>query len=154
MKRFRFRLDTVMKVYKIRQDHAQTTLHERLAEDRLAQQKLRECEQALHSSSELADQQHAEPCCIAELLQHRMYLNHLSIEVAEQKDVCSQTQTEVDRARDVLIEANRRTQTIENLKTKQFTQYQQAMLRQEQNILDEIGLRKKISNLSLMNTSV
>lgn len=144
MKQFRFRLDTVMKVYKIHQDHAQTTLHERLAEDLLAKQKLNDRQQALDSSSELADRKHLKPQCAAELLEHRMYLNHLVKEVDQQKDVCSLTQKEVDKARDVLIEANRRTKKMENLKTKQFNDYRQDMLRQEQVVLDEMGLRKKV----------
>lgn len=143
MKQFRFRLDTVMKVYKIHQDHAQATLHERLAEDHLAKQKLHARQQALDNSSKLADRRHLEIQCAAELLQHRMYLNHLVKEVDEQKNVCSLTQKEVDKARDVLIEANRRTQTMENLKTKQFNNFRQEMLRQEQIVLDEMGLCKK-----------
>lgn len=143
MKHFQFRLDTVMKVYKIHQDHAQATLHERLADDHLAKQKLYDRQQALDSSSELADRKHAKVQCVAELLQHRMYLNRLAQEVDQQKDVCSQTQEAVDKARHVLVEANRRTQTMENLKTKQFKRYQQDMLRQEQVVLDEMGLRKR-----------
>jgi flagellar export protein FliJ len=132
-----------MKVYKIRQDHAQATLHERLTEDHLAKEKLQACQHALHKSSDLADCKHAQPQCVDELLQHRMYLNFLGKEVNQQKEICSQTQNEVDKARDVLIEANRRTQTMENLKTRQFNQFQQDMLRKEQVILDEIGLNKK-----------
>jgi flagellar export protein FliJ len=132
-----------MKVSKIHQDHAQATLHERLAEDHLAKQKLHVCQQALDDSSELADRKHLETQCAAELLQHRMYLNHLVKEVDQQKNVCILTEKEVDKARDILIEANRRTKTMENLKTKQFNNYRQDMLRQEQVVLDEMGLRKK-----------
>lgn len=143
MKHFQFRLDTVMKVYKIHQDHAQAALHERLTEDLLAQQKLHDCQRALDDSSELADRKHAEVQSVAELLRHRMYLNRLAQKVDQQKDVCGNTKKAVDKARDALVEANRRTQTMEKLKSKQYKRYQQDMLRQEQVVLDEMGLRKK-----------
>lgn len=143
MKQFQFRLDTVMKVYKIHQDHAQATLLERVAADQIAKEKLHECQQALNNSSALADRKHLETQSVAELLQHRVFLNRLLNEVDQQKNVCSQTQKEVDQARDVLIEANRRTQTMENLKIKKFNEYQKDMLRQEQMALDEMALRKK-----------
>ncbi|MEM5770430.1 MAG: flagellar export protein FliJ, partial [Bacillota bacterium] len=142
MKKFQFRLDAVMKVYKIHKDHAQAALHERLAEDQRAKQKLLICQQALESSTELADQRHLETQSVADLLQHRLYLHRLTEEFKQQKGVCGQTQKEVDQARAVLVEANRRTQTIENLKSKQFEQYRQDMLRKEQNVMDEIGVRK------------
>jgi len=143
MKKFQFRLDAVMKVYKIHQDHAQAALHERLVEDNRAKEKLLVCQQALDTSTELADQKHLEPQSVADILQHRLYLQCLTENVKQQKGICSQTQKEVDQARAVLVEANRRTQTIENLKSKQFEQYRQDMLRKEQNVMDEIGLRKR-----------
>lgn len=141
MKKFQFRLDAVMKVYKIQQDHAQAVLHERLAEDNRAKEKLLLCQQALDSSTELADQKHRQSQSVADILQHRLYLHRLTEEYKQQKGICRQTQKEVDRARAALVEANRRTQTIENLKSKQFAQYRQDMLRNEQNMMDEIGLR-------------
>lgn len=132
-----------MKVYKIHQDHAQATLHERLTKDQLEKQKLTACQQALDCSSELADRKHLEVQRVDELLQHRLYLNRLVKEVDVQKNVCNETQKEVDTARDVLIEANRRTQTMHNLKDKQFNQYKQEMLRHEQGVLDEMGIAKR-----------
>ena len=141
MKKFQFRLDAVMKVYKIHQDHAQAVLQERLAADNRAKEKLLLCQEALENSVKLADQKHLAPQSVADILQHRLYLHRLTEEFKQQKGICSQTQKEVDQARAVLVEANRRTQTIENLKAKQFAQYRQDMLRKEQDVMDEIGLR-------------
>lgn len=143
MKKFKFQLDTVMKVYKLHQDHAQAALQEKVAADTLANQKLQECQEELQKSSASADSKHSQVSSVAELLQHRLFLDRLKTAVDGHKQICMQTKQDVDVARDALVEANRRTKTIENLKEKQYRQYCLDALREEQSFMDEMALRKK-----------
>jgi flagellar export protein FliJ len=141
MKKFQFRLDTVMNVYQLHEDRAQMAMQERIMTNNAAQQKLQECQDALQNSREKMNNEHQEVRCVAELLQHRLFISRLNRVVETQEKVFAQTKEEVELAREVLIEANRRTKMIENLKDKQYGQHCQSMLRQEQSTMDEIALR-------------
>jgi flagellar export protein FliJ len=141
MKKFQFRLDTVMNVYQLHEDRAQVTMQERVMTNNTAHQKLLECQDALQTSREKMNNEHQEVRCVAELLQHRLFISRLNRVVETQEKVFAQTKEEVELAREVLIEANRRTKMIENLKDKQYGQHCQSMLRQEQSTMDEIALR-------------
>jgi flagellar export protein FliJ len=143
MKKFQFRLDTVMKVHQLHQNDAETTLQKRMSADNLAHQQLTEYQQTLQNNSDLINNKHQEVKSVADLLQHRLFFNILNSQVDYQKKLCSETRKEVQQAREVLVEASKRTQTIENLKGKQYRQHYQQMLKEEQNELDEIAQRKK-----------
>lgn len=143
MRKFQFRLDTVMNVYQLYQNDAEVVLQERLSADKQAQQKLSEFQQTLQNNSELIDHKHREVNSVAELLQHRIFFKRLNHQVDNQQQLCHKTQKEVDQAREVLVEASKKTQTIENLKGKQYRQYYQQVLKEEQTELDEIAQRRK-----------
>lgn len=143
MKKFQFRLNTVMDVYKLHQDQAEVALQERMMADQLARERLQGCQKALQDSDELLTSEHQRVQCAAQLLQHRRYLDRLNADVLARKEECVKAQEEVLQAKAVLIEASKRTKTIENLKTKQYQQYCQNILREEQAAMDEIALRKK-----------
>lgn len=143
MKKFQFRLDNVMKVYKLHQDNAQIALQDRIAIDNKAKQKLTEYEQNLKNSTDVMENKSKEVNSVADLLHHRVYLNRLNEQLDGQKKVCIESQKEVQQAREILIAASRRTQTIENLKGKQYRQYCENVLKEEQVEMDEMAQRLK-----------
>jgi|GEM_PF-6496097 len=143
MKKFQFRLDAVMKVNQLHQNDAEIILQKRVSADIMAHQKLTEYQQTLKNNSDLIENKHQKVNSVDELLRHRLFLNLLNDQVDHQKKRCNETQKEVQQAREVLVEASKRTQTIENLKDKQYRNHYQLMLKEEQNELDEIAQRQK-----------
>ena len=75
----------------------------------------------------------------SEIRQYYQYLQKLEGDIERQFICLQETNAEVEKRRDILIEATKERKILENLKGRKLASYQEELNRVEQNFFDEIA---------------
>lgn len=144
MKKFKFRLETLLKYRKILEDQARLELAEadrRLKEE---QSKLKKLEDDLNRTIEALYQKQSETVTAEELSLYSSYISRLKHNITMQEIKVAEAEKYRFECLKKLEEAMRRRKLVESLKDKQLKNYYIELLREEQKYLDEIGTQISI----------
>ena len=143
MASFQFRLATLLKLRENERRQRQIELGQAMEAERIMLQRAENIAEeiaAAKSSARAASSPGAVSVdTLLELQRYSLQMRAQARLVAEQ---ISQVRTEVERRRQVLVEADRQVRTLEKLRDKQAASFQFELQRVEQRHLDEVGQKK------------
>lgn len=154
MKKFKFQLETLLKVTRMKKEDAETAFAE-------ASRKLEEGKQAL--AVLLAEMQQGQRdyealssegtrVTVGRLMTFNSFFAWKREQIGMQQNINLQLRGEKQKKLRELMESMSELKSIEQLREKRFSEYQEEALKEEQNMLDEIGLqltmRRKVGEAS------
>lgn len=139
MKKFRFRLETLLKFRKMQEEQAQIKLAEATDRLRKAQELLNDLQNTLALNLDrLNDEQAGQPT-IEKLKTFSYYIDKIKSEIIAQREQVAK-ETEYRQECLILLEAAiQQRKLVDNLRKKRLEQYNNELLQEEQKILDELG---------------
>ncbi|MBQ9377266.1 MAG: flagellar export protein FliJ [Schwartzia sp.] len=143
MKKFRFKLETLLGVTRRKKEDAELRFAEatRILEEERARlaQYLQEMQQAQHDYAEMTKE--GRRISVGRLMTYNSYFNWKRQQIEQQQQVILQAQNERQKRLKVLLELMAKLKSIEQLKEKRLQQYKDEILFEESKMLDEIGLQ-------------
>ncbi|WP_294518829.1 flagellar export protein FliJ [uncultured Anaerovibrio sp.] len=149
MKKFRFQLETLLKVTKMNKDQAQVELA-------TATKKLEEARHHLDELLEQMAQGHRDydaltskgSITIGTLMTYNSFFNWKREQIEQQQRHIMECQAERQQRMTELVKIMNKLKSIEQLKEKRFHQYMAEVLFEEQKLLDEIGGQLYFRNMA------
>ena len=138
MKRFAFRLESLMKLRAAAEDAAKRVFGaaRKAAEQQAGEVKRFELSETL-AKSEMRSAQGTGEVRVADLMAHQRYLVVLGRRVAAERTKLAERESEATKARESLIVASRDLKTMERLRERRLGEWTVDMLKEEQRELDE-----------------
>jgi flagellar FliJ protein len=138
---FQFRLETLLKFRRLQEEQAQIKLAEATAAYVAEQERLAGLEEEL--ADHVADYRRRlrEPVTVATLKMFRDYYDKLKGTIAHQQERVAAADQIRRECLAALAAAAKARKLVEKLKEKRLAQYQAETLREEQKLLDELGLQ-------------
>ena len=151
MKKFRFQLETLLKVTRMKKEEAEVAFAEavRRLEDARAYQRrlLEEMHQGQQDYERLSRE--GTRIKIGTLMSFNRFFGWKRQQIEDQQQVILQASAERQKRLKVLMEQMSALKSIEKLKEKRLAEYKAEVLQEEQKMLDEIGLQLTMRNWEL-----
>ena len=151
MKKFRFQLETLLKVTRMKKEEAEVAFAEavrRLEEARAYQRRLlEEMQQGQLDYENLSKE--GTRIKIGTLMSFNQFFGWKRQQIEDQQQVILQANAERQKRLKVLMEQMSALKSIEKLKEKRLAEYKEEVLQEEQKMLDEIGLQLTMRNREL-----
>lgn len=151
MKKFRFQLETLLKVTRMKKEEAEVAFAEavrRLDEARACQRRLlEEMAQGQRDYEELSKE--GTRIKIGRLMSFNQFFGWKRQQIEDQQQVILQASAERQKRLKVLMEHMSALKSIEKLREKRLAEYKTEILQEEQKMLDEIGLQLTMRNRDL-----
>ena len=151
MKKFRFQLETLLKVTRMKKEKAEVAFAEavrKLEEARAYQRRLlEEMQQGQHDYEELSKT--GTRIKIGRLMSFNRFFAWKRQQIEEQQQVVLRANAERQKRLKVLMEQMSALKSIEKLREKRLAEYKAEVLQEEQKMLDEIGLQLTMRNRDL-----
>ena len=148
MKKFRFQLETLLKVTRMKKEEAEVAFAEavrRLEEARAYQrQLLEEMHQGQLDYEKLSKE--GTRIKIGTLMSFNRFFGWKRQQIEDQQQVILAANAERQKRLKALMEQMSALKSIEKLKEKRLAEYKAAVLQEEQKMLDEIGLQLTMRN--------
>ncbi|CVK17656.1 flagellar export protein FliJ [Sporomusa sphaeroides] len=139
MKKFRFRLETLLKFRKMQEEQAQIKLAEAADRLRKAQELLNDLQNTLALNLDrLNDEQAGQPT-IEKLKTFSYYIDKIKSEIIAQREQVAKATEYRQECLTLLEAAIQQRKLVDNLRKKRLEQYNNELLQEEQKILDELG---------------
>ncbi len=143
MKKFRFKLETLLSVTRRKKEDAERLFAE--ATRRLEEERARLAvylEEMQKAQAEYAEQTQAgKRISVGRVMTYTSYVNWKRRQIEEQQQVILYAQNERQKRLKELLELMSKLKSIEQLKEKRLKQYKEELLFEENKMLDEIGLQ-------------
>ena len=143
MKKFKFQLETLLKVTRRKKDDAELQFAEvsrRLEECReYLRVLLRELQEGQEEYSEMTGE--GKTVTVGVITTYNDFFNWKRAQIEQQQQVILKTMQEKQQKLKVLMELMTYLKSIEQLKEKRLREYNEELLFEEQKMLDEIGLQ-------------
>ncbi|MBR0284165.1 MAG: flagellar export protein FliJ [Selenomonadaceae bacterium] len=143
MKKFKFQLETLLKVTRMKKEDAEVKFAEvsrRLEEQRARlTQLLEEMQRGQREYEELSGE--GKTLTVGRIMTYNSFFNWKRMQIEEQQKLILKTREEKQRALKELMDVMSYLKSIEQLKEKRLQEYKDLMLFEEQKMLDEIGLQ-------------
>ena len=138
MKKFKFRLERVLKYREAVREEKKTELAKKNAELTERQDKLEMLEEAFLKNEASVDESGN-----ANLLRMAgLYAARLKTEIANQKISINEAEEEVEAAKVEYIEAAKEAKTLDTLKQKKLEEYKEYIAKEDEKFLDEMTIQK------------
>ena len=151
MKKFKFQLETLLKVTRMKKEEAEVAFAEavrRLEEARAYQRRLlEEMQQGQLDYENLSKE--GTRIKIGTLMSFNQFFGWKRQQIEDQQQVILQANAERQKRLKVLMEQMSALKSIEKLKEKRLAEYKAEVLQEEQKMLDEIGLQLTMRNRDL-----
>lgn len=142
MKKFQFKFQTVLKVKEQKEEELKRELM-RLQALKLEQQMLlAEIENEKRASHKEKSKHHHSGTDISLLRQFEEYINALRSQVALTEKRIKDLEKKADIKRVEVVEASKEKKVLEKLKDRDFAEFKKVVLKNEQDVLDEIAISK------------
>lgn len=138
MKKFRFSMESVLSYRQQVQDAIQIEYAEAMARVHEAEKKLHMLIRRYREFNEEYCQRKAEGISVADAFGYDIALEAQSREIQKQEQILKLCRNAAERKRDELIQARRDSATIENLRSKKLDQYNKAVQKSEEQMIDEL----------------
>ena len=147
MKKFRFQLDTLLKVTRMKKDEAEVKFAEvsRLLEQQRQQLAvlLEEMQQGQRDYENLTQAKHL---TVGTLMTYNSFFGWKREQIEMQQEAILQSRSNRQKCLQELLKLMNKLKSIEQLREKRLQQYKDAVLFEEQKMLDEIGLQRYMRN--------
>ncbi len=147
MKKFRFQLDTLLKVTRMKKDEAEVKFAEvsRLLEQQRQQLAvlLEEMQQGQRDYENLTQAKHL---TVGTLMTYNSFFGWKREQIEMQQEAILQSRSNRQKCLQELLKLMNKLKSIEQLREKRLQQYKDAVLFEEQKMLDEIGLQLYMRN--------
>ena len=148
MKKFKFQLETLLRVTKRKKDDAEMKFAEasRYLEACRAklQELLRELKESQEEFAELTSE--GKTTTIGQIMIYNSYFNWKRQQIEDQQQVILKATQDKQQKLKILMQIMTYLKSIEQLKEKRLNEYNAEVLFEEQKLLDEIGLQLHIRN--------
>ena len=143
MKKFRFQLETLLRVTKRKKDDAELRFAEASRKLEEALQRQDQLNNELKSVQLEYEQMTGvgKSINVGQIVMYNDYFNWKRMQIANQKQVVLMAQGDKQKRLKELMEVMSYLKSIEQLKEKRFREYQEELMYEEQKMLDEIGLQ-------------
>lgn len=149
MKRFKFQLETLLKVTKRKKDDAEqkfAAAARKLEDDRqFLQMLLREMKQGQDEYAALVTGE-GKTVKIGVIMTYNTFFNWKRQQIEKQQRVIIDSMNEKQKRLKILMKLMTQLKSIEQLKEKRLREYNEEVLREEQKMLDELGLQMTMRN--------
>ena len=139
MKKFRFRLETLLKFRKMQEEQAQIKLAEATNRLQKEQELLGNLQNKLASNLELLNTEQAGQPTIEILNIYSYYIEKIKSEITVQMEQVAMAASYRQECLTILEAAIKQRKLVDNLRKKRLEQYNEELLQEEQKILDELG---------------
>ena len=148
MKKFKFQLETLLKVTKRKKDDAEMKFAE-------ASRKLEECRAKLQillrelaeGQAEFAEKTGAgKTITVDVIMMYNSFFNWKRTQIEQQQDLILRATQDKQKKLKILMQLMTYLKSIEQLKEKRLNEYNAELLFEEQKMLDEIGLQLSMRN--------
>lgn len=142
MNRFRFRLDSVLRVREAEETKKKREFGAVLRQVKNAEARLKEILDEIEANDRLVEDRGRGTAKAADLKSLSDYSRALERRKEAQKKVIERTEEALCIKREELVEATRRKKTIERLRERALIEYEQAVRKEEQALIDETAVQK------------
>lgn len=143
MARFHFRLSTLLKLRESERQQRQIELAQAYEAERLVLEQLATIASEIAAAKERVRKMSSPgEIPVDELLELQRYGLQLRMQSTAMTEKLGVVRNEIDRRRQILVEANRQVRTLEKLREKQSALFELERSRQEQKALDEFGQKR------------
>lgn len=143
MKKFKFQLETLLKVTRMKKEDAEVKFAEvsrRLEEQRARlTQLLEEMQRGQREYEELSGE--GKTLTVGRIMTYNSFFNWKRMQIENQQKLILKSREEKQKALKELMDVMSYLKSIEQLKEKRLQEYKDLMLFEEQKMLDEIGLQ-------------
>lgn len=143
MKKFKFQLETLLKVTRMKKDDAEVKFAEasrRLEEERaVLNELLRQMQEGQRDYDALTGE--GKSITVGRIMMFNSFFNWKRMQIEEQQQVILKARSEKQQRLNELMKVMSYLKSIEQLKEKRWQEYQAEALFEEQKMLDEIGLQ-------------
>ncbi|CQR71483.1 Flagellar FliJ protein [Sporomusa ovata DSM 2662] len=146
MKKFRFRLETLLKFRKMEEEQAQLKLTEASIRLYKEQELLNQLQNNLVVSLDLLSQEQSGSPTIETLKTFGYYIDKIKSEIIHQQEQVANAETYRQECLVVLEAAMKQRKLVDNLREKRLEQYHTELLQEEQKLLDELGTQAFMRN--------
>lgn len=149
MKKYSFRLQTLMRVRQVFEDEAERLFRIAVQQLTIAVEKLDDLKAELVKlNKDLADLRKRGINVAIQLLYDR-YIARLREKTAEQVEIVAAAEVELEERREELLARIKDRKTIEELRLRDYDRYLQELRRYEQSVIDEIATLRGAGELSM-----
>lgn len=141
MKKFKFRLEAVLKVAEIKKEQTEIAFAEATNALLAEQEKLKSYENELAQAMEDYYKIENKKITIELLTSYNTYFFRLRMQIQSQQTVILEAEKKRQACLEEFRAALNRLKSIEKLKQRRFAEFQEQELAEEQKMLDEIGLQ-------------
>lgn len=149
MKKFKFQLETLLKVTRRKKDDAEMQFAEvsrRLEEHRKhLQELLQQLQEGQHEYAEMTAE--GKTVNVGVIMTYNNFFNWKRAQIEKQQQVILKTTQERQKKLKILMDIMTYLKSIEQLKEKRLREYNEQVLFEEQKMLDEIGLQLHMRKL-------
>lgn len=139
MKRFRFRLEKLLRLTLSREQAAEAELAEARRREDDERRRLRQIETALVKTTTATRELERHPANVAEIKKHRDYLKKLGADRERQTGALAAAAAVTAERLKTLLEIRKERKSLENLKARRQADHTRLTLAEEQKVLDEVG---------------
>lgn len=145
MPRFKFRLETLLKMRRATRDQRRGELAKAYQAERILQERVHQLEQEMNVVRN-GTRKHVLPGSIdvERLLSAKRHQLILEAERSQVQQQSQQVATEIERRREALVQADRETRILEKLRAKKLDRHRQEEARRENKQLDEVAQRRPL----------
>jgi len=141
MQSFTFRLETLLKFRKMQKEQAQIAFWQATNQFQVEKQKLVELEIKLSQNIEQLRNYQQDALTIETLRAYQYYFEKIKYEIAKQNESVLASDEKRKECLRNLEEAVKKHKIVEKFREKKLQHYQDEMIKEEQKMLDEIGLQ-------------
>ena len=151
MKKFRFQLETLLKVTRMKKEEAEVAFAEAVRRLEGARAYQRQLLEEMHQGQQDYERLSREGTRIkiGTLMSFNRFFGWKRQQIEDQQQVILQASAERQKRLKVLMEQMSALKSIEKLKEKRLAEYKAEVLQEEQKMLDEIGLQLTMRNREL-----
>jgi flagellar FliJ protein len=142
MKKFQFKLETVLNVKERREEQLKHELMKLQALKIQEEQLLAEVKEKRAYISKQKSDENKKGTDIQSLIHFEQYLGVLLKKIDDTKKSIKVLGEKADIKREEVVEASREKKVFEKLKEKQYTEFQRVVIQNEQKMLDEMAVAK------------
>lgn len=139
MKKFKFKLDTPLKVKQIKEKLEKQRLRETILSKNKEQKQLNTLKTMAHNTRRNMSEMLVEHSEVRDIYGFDIYINNIKTLVERQKIAVHKAQELYDLTRTSYIEKRRDKEMLEKLEEKSFLGYSKELYLEEQNLSDELG---------------
>lgn len=139
MKRFEFSLETLLKLREREEEQSQMKLAEAIAAFKKVEISLQELQNRYEKSLIEQGQIIGRNILVHELMNYVVYQEKLQIQIEQMKQKLLEAQLAQENERINYLNAAKRRKIVEKLKARKLQQYWQNLLKEEQDLMDELG---------------